>query len=1218
MNSSRNPGRYFFSRVAVLLTILVMLITQMQAQPVLAQNGKGDGLERQVNAETGRLSFITAEGGQPLSAARAFGEMSIRPQDPALALATRYGPEFGLKDPQSELAAAKSEQGEDGRLTVRYQQEYQEIPVMGGELIVNTNDQGDLYSINGEVSPDLSVSTQAEITAEAARQAALDGMAQWYKRPAEEFVSTEPALWVYDESLLKESTRPVELVWRMEVTASDAGMPVRELVLVSAQNGSVTLHFNQVDTAWKAAAGPDQAPMAAPEPRETPIPAEPLFMDGSRQPTAEKSSTTARTSGLQVDNLQSADLGVTLYVATTGNDSNTCLLAALPCSTIAGAIGKAQSGDTIKVASGTYTGTGSQVIMIGTSLYISGGWDSGFTIQSGVSTIDGQNARQGVFTYGDSTVVVTLERFAIINGFVDAGGNGGGILNNGNTLNLNNVTLSNNIAYYGYGGGVYNLGISNLNNVTLSNNDAGFGGGIYNSSHTVTLTNTLVGGNTSHGNNAASGPDCLGTISASYFSLIGDTTDCQVVSGQGNLLNINPRLGAFDSTGKYYPLMSGSAAIDGGSPAIPGSGGNACLAVDQRGAARPLGTRCDIGAYEGSVPWMPMAYVDTYTAQNYFLLPGAFLCNQNDPNCAYGDSDAKSVHTYAIGIYNFYLDKFSRDSIDNAGMTIKSAVHYCDEDPDNPGSAICPYDNAYWTGSQILYGDAYGYALADDVAAHEYTHGVTQYESALLYYYQSGAINESISDVFGEYYDQVGNVTPGDTAAVKWLIEEDVTGWGAVRSMKDPTSYGDPDWMGSSYYYTGADDNGGVHWNSGVNNKAAYLMVDGGTFRSTTVTPLGWEKVGAIYYEANTNLLTAAADYSDLYLALQQACTNLVGKKNITIGDCEQVKNALDAVGMNTSQQPGDFADPGFELYTVNPYWWEYSDQVYTPLCKVGVCSSDGGTAGPRTGSAWALLGTKADERAFVAQDVYFPDGSVSLKLKFYLWIGRADAGSDIYDKFEVDVDNVPVFTADATQKSSYASYTPVIVDLSGFDTNVLHFIKFSSKTTGQIVHFNLDDVSLYDDSLMVSGNAGVAGAVLQYVVKRPQSVTADAGGNYSLAVPRGWSGTIAPSLSHYSFSPASRTYSNLVASQTGQNYTATRISNDIYGNTGIGALRSATPTRHPKQSQAIQMVLIYYKYPITGVEKLPPHIPAPRSLPASPTIPTLPQIKPDKTTRRR
>ena len=122
--------------------------------------------------------------------------------------------------------------------------------------------------------------------------------------------------------------------------------------------------------------------------------------------------------------------------------------------------------------------------------------------------------------------------------------------------------------------------------------------------------------------------------------------------------------------------------------------------------------------------------------------------------------------------------------------------------------------------------------------------------------------------------------------------------------------------MTSPYYYKGEDDNGGVHWNSGINNKAVYLMVDGGTFNGKTVTALGWEKVGAIYYEVNTNLLTSGADYSDLYYALQQACTNLLGQKGISASDCTEVKDAIDAVQMYA--QPVTNFNPNAPLCTVS------------------------------------------------------------------------------------------------------------------------------------------------------------------------------------------------------------------------------------------------------------------------------------------------------------
>ena len=241
----------------------------------------------------------------------------------------------------------------------------------------------------------------------------------------------------------------------------------------------------------------------------------------------------------------------------------------------------------------------------------------------------------------------------------------------------------------------------------------------------------------------------------------------------------------------------------------------------------------------------------------------------------------------------------------------------------------------------MIYGDAYGFPLADDVVAHELTHGVTQYESNLFYYYQSGAINESFSDLWGEYYDQT-NGLGNDTPAVKWLLGEDTAGLGAIRSMSNPPVYQDPDKMTSSYYVEDASDNGGVHTNSGVNNKAVFLMVDGGTFNGKTVTALGWDKTAAIYYEVNTNLLSSGADYSDLYYALYQGCSNLIGQKGITASDCQQVRNATDAVEMNAQPASNfntdapycDEGEPlsiifsdGLELGTGN---WSFTNGAYT------------------------------------------------------------------------------------------------------------------------------------------------------------------------------------------------------------------------------------------------------------------------------------------------
>lgn len=282
---------------------------------------------------------------------------------------------------------------------------------------------------------------------------------------------------------------------------------------------------------------------------------------------------------------------------------------------------------------------------------------------------------------------------------------------------------------------------------------------------------------------------------------------------------------------------------------------------------------------------------NTYTANNTAVYKTTLICDETDPTCAAGDADAQAAHQYAEDTYNFYFSKHGRDGIDGAGGTIISSVHV---GPD--------FQNAAWTGSQMIYGN--GFPQADDVVAHELTHGVTEKTSNLFYYYQAGAINESFSDIWGEFVDQT-NSGGTDTAAVKWKLGEDVPGIGAVRSMENPPEFSDPDKMTSIYYSTSSDDNGGVHSNSGVNNKAAYLMTDGGTFNGQTISGLGIDKVAKLYYEVQTKHLTSGSDYLDLYNGLIQSCSDLVTATTLISSDCTQVQKALTAVEMNSTPVKG-------------------------------------------------------------------------------------------------------------------------------------------------------------------------------------------------------------------------------------------------------------------------------------------------------------------------
>lgn len=298
----------------------------------------------------------------------------------------------------------------------------------------------------------------------------------------------------------------------------------------------------------------------------------------------------------------------------------------------------------------------------------------------------------------------------------------------------------------------------------------------------------------------------------------------------------------------------------------------------------------------------------SFTAHDFAFmpLPGDLVCDELNPFCFNGDADAKNAHSFAEGTYDFYEKHHGRDSIDDAGMPIVSTVHGCD--PHQP----CPMKNAFWNGNQVVYGNGF---VTDDIVGHELTHGVTQFTSGLFYYFQSGAINESFSDTWGEWIDQT-NGKGNDSSGVKWLIGEDLGV--PLRSMKSPTAFGHPDRMTSPLYKADSllSDQGGVHYNSGVGNKAAFLITDGGKFNGFTIKGLGVDRAAQIYYKVQTQMLTSGSDYEDLGHALPEACTSLNGKFGITADNCKQVANAVRATEM-TKQPPvakapeAPMCDPG-------------------------------------------------------------------------------------------------------------------------------------------------------------------------------------------------------------------------------------------------------------------------------------------------------------------
>lgn len=182
----------------------------------------------------------------------------------------------------------------------------------------------------------------------------------------------------------------------------------------------------------------------------------------------------------------------------------------------------------------------------------------------------------------------------------------------------------------------------------------------------------------------------------------------------------------------------------------------------------------------------------------------------------------------------------------------------------------------------MIYGDGDGQTFkalsgANDIIAHELTHAVTERTSNLKYQDQSGALNESFSDVFGYFVD------PDD-----WLMGEDVytpgTEGDGLRSLKDPERYNQPAHM--YQYQSGSQDNGGVHTNSGIPNKAAYL----------TINEIGKDKAEQIYYLALTQYLTQNSEFSDAKTALKEAANKLYGDNS---AEADAIDKAWTEVGVN-------------------------------------------------------------------------------------------------------------------------------------------------------------------------------------------------------------------------------------------------------------------------------------------------------------------------------
>jgi Zn-dependent metalloprotease len=294
-----------------------------------------------------------------------------------------------------------------------------------------------------------------------------------------------------------------------------------------------------------------------------------------------------------------------------------------------------------------------------------------------------------------------------------------------------------------------------------------------------------------------------------------------------------------------------------------------------------------------------------YDGGHVLTLPGAVVRTEGQPTT--GDADVDAAYTFAGITYDYYLTNHGRDSYDNAGAAIKSTTHHCPAG--YPQGTTCPsYQNAFWDGTQMVYGDGHFFnRFTSDISVigHELTHGVIQHTCALVYRDQPGALNEHLADAFGALTMQrAGDMAADDPRA--WLIGAALVAGRiqgrALRDMLNGGAYNDPV-IGKDDsrthlrdLYTGSEDDGGVHINSGIPNRAFALAC-------RTVPGPAWLTMGPVWYDVMANRIGPRATFAEFAAATLAAATARNASYAAT------VREAWASVGIDAEAVPP--AEPG-------------------------------------------------------------------------------------------------------------------------------------------------------------------------------------------------------------------------------------------------------------------------------------------------------------------
>ncbi len=331
-------------------------------------------------------------------------------------------------------------------------------------------------------------------------------------------------------------------------------------------------------------------------------------------------------------------------------------------------------------------------------------------------------------------------------------------------------------------------------------------------------------------------------------------------------------------SGKILQTIDLLCSIDGPKTATATDLNNQNRSINtyQKGSSYYLidATKSMFNVGQSSLPNDPVGAIWTINANN---TDATSVTQISSGSNSWSDKSSVSAHYNAGLAFDYYKNTFNRNSINGSGGTIISVINVTDN-----GSSM---ENAYWNGQAMFYGNG-GSAFkplagALDVAGHELTHGVVSNSANLEYKGQSGAINESMADIFGAMIDR------DDWKMGEDVVKTTVFKSGALRDLQDPhnggTSLSNNGYQPAkmSEFYTGSQDNGGVHINSGIVNKAYYLIA----------TAVGKDKAEKMYYRALTVYLTSKSQFLDLRYAAEKSATDLYGATELAA-----VKSAFDQV----------------------------------------------------------------------------------------------------------------------------------------------------------------------------------------------------------------------------------------------------------------------------------------------------------------------------------